>query len=627
MLRMLAAMLTSGNATPVLHLFILLPFVLGLLVVLFNKTNVHVKTAVLLLGSALNFVFALGLYVADDVTLLIPWAGFGINFALRVYGFSRLFVLIAASIQLLLALYSASYLKNKEYKAEFIFFFLLAIALTNGVLLANNLVVLLFFCECLVLVVFGIMAFQNEGKDIAFKTAALNCIADLLLMLGIAICYSQAGTLMMDGISGLSLEGVGGVGFVCLSLGAVGKMTAFPFGSWVADAAHQCPLPFIALVPAVLNKLTGTYLFLRISLDFYVLQSSSLMGSILMWIGAITLLFSSVLLIVQHDMKKMIAYASVGQAGLIILGLGSELPVGIIGGLFHMLNQFVYLTMLFMAAGAVELSTGTTDLRHLGGLGRLMPITGICFIFGALALVGIPCLCGFFSSQLVFEAIWSSGKWLLIITMFGLFCTAGGFLKCAHAVFFGATCLPDGIHRKDVREAPAAMLLPMLILLVLCILLGVLNKLPLQVLQPLLNDTLLGVDYSGWPHFSPVMILTLACVLLAVGNHAIGCRVTGSAVKADDHIYYAPVLHQLYKAAEQHYLDPYNIMMAILKLLSILVYSIDRIINWIYDVLFVKLFEFSSESINMQNSSSIRQSMLWILLGLSFLCVLFLVVI
>ena len=628
MLQPIASLLTMGSGMNLLYLLIVVPLLLSLLCLILPRTQETLKGLLFLLSIFFNLVLSLGLFVAQDTTVLIPWAGFGMNLAIRVYAFSRFAILAAGCAFFLVGLYSLCFIKGKSYQGGFICFYLLLMSFANGVFLANNLVMLLFFWEAIMLVVFGMLLLIKRPKPrTAVKAIILNAIADFLLLLGIAITYSLSGSLMMDVISGLPVEGAGVVGFLCMMLGAVGKAGAVPFHSWIPDAADDAPLPFMAILPGVLEKLLGIYLLFRVCVDFYALQPGSVMSQLVMWIGALTLFFGIAMALIQNDIKRMLAFSAVGQVGYMVLGIGTALPVGIVGAVFHMLNHAMYKSSLFLAAGAVEKATGTTDLRKIGGLGRRMPITGCSFLLAGFAFVGFPGFNAFFSKDLIFDAALQTNVIFYIIALLGVFGTAASFLKVMHAAFFGPLRLPQGIQREEVREVPLCMLLPMFILAAGCLLFGLFNRLPLGVIQPLLGERLAGVEYAGWPHSMLLVLISIVCLLLAVGNHILAYRYTGSALKSVDHFRYIPGVRQFYDAAEKHYLDPYNLFLSLVKIYALVCSCFDRMINWIYDVLLVKMVSFLATNFHDFSDGSTNRYLVWTFSGLGFLAVLFLLLI
>ncbi|MDO4581035.1 MAG: proton-conducting transporter membrane subunit [Bacillota bacterium] len=624
----LSDFINMGNGNNLLYTMILLPALLAGLILAVPRLNYRLRSMIFMAAVSLNMLFALGVFFGGDMTMLIPWAGFGVNLALRVYDFSALIVLAVAVFALLVGMYSVSFLRSKDYSGRFFFYYLVTVALVNGAVLANNIVVMLFFWEGLLVTLFGIIIIGNREKPkAALKALVLNGIGDLLLMLGVIITATSAGTMMMDGISDLPIEGVGILGFVCMMLGAAGKAGSMPFHSWIPEAATVAPMPFMAILPAALEKMLGIYLLARIALDFYQLQPGTPFSLLVMIIGAVTIVLAVAMALIQKDMKKLLSYHAISQVGYMILGIGTALPVGVVGGLFHMINHVIYKCCLFLTAGSIEKQTGSTDLRKVGGLGKLMPATTVCFIIAACAISGVPPFNGFFSKELVFDAALESGIVYYIAAVLGAFLTAASFLKLGHAAFFGKTKLPEGVSEDKVKENSGAMVTPMLILAGLCIFFGVYNAVPLGQIQPLLGEALGGHDYAGWPHSLTLVVISVAVLLLAAVNHLIGYRLTGEGLKAVDHIHYAPGLHSVYNAAERHYFDPYDIVMLLINAFAWLSYGIDRAINWIYDAAFVNVVNYVSDAAKRINDGHSSTYMKWSFFGVAFIVFLFIILV
>jgi len=607
---------------------IVLPAVFAIVVLGLPKKSYFGKATIFLVATAIDLLLALSLFMGEEMTMLLPWAGFELNLSLRLYDFSQLMLLAAGVFAFLVGLYSISFLRGKEIGGQFFFYYLITLALVNGAFLANNMVIMLFFWEGLLVTLFGMIIIGNKEKTApAMKAIVLNGVADLLLMLGIAATCIQAGTMTMDAISNVPLEGLGVLGFVCMMLGAAGKAGSMPFHSWIPDASQQAPLPFMAILPAALEKMLGIYLLARIAMDFFDFQHGSVLSIVMMSLGAITIVLAVAMALIQKDMKRLLSYHAISQVGYMILGIGTAVPVGIVGGLFHMVNHVIYKCCLFLTAGSIEKQTGTTDLNKLGGLARYMPVTAICFIIAALSISGVPPFNGFFSKELVFDAALESGIIFYIAALLGAFLTAASFLKLGHAAFFGKMRLPENVKEDDLRESPGAMLLPMIILAALCVFFGLGNAFPLSAIQPLLGSIMDGVSYAGWPHSWTLVLISVGVLLLAVANHFFGYRRTGDGLKAVDHIHYCPGLHQIYNAAEKHYFDPYNIISALFRFVAFICFCIDRTINWIYDKLFVHIVKGGTTALSEFNTGSTSKYISWVFVGFVFLLLMFILLV
>jgi formate hydrogenlyase subunit 3/multisubunit Na+/H+ antiporter MnhD subunit len=471
-------------------------------------------------------------------------------------------------------------MRDRPHVNQFYGYLLISQAMVNGAVLADHLVVLLFFWEGLLATLFGMVAIGSKG---AFKTATKAFIivglTDLCMMFGIALTGHAAGTLVISQIHHLPLNAIGCVAMLLLSIGAVSKAGSMPFHSWIPDAAIAAPLPFMAFLPASLEKLLGIYFLARITLDLFQLVPSSLMSVLLMTLGCVTILLAVMMALVQKDYKKLLSYHAISQVGYMVLGIGTALPIGIVGGLFHMLNHAMYKSCLFLTAGAVEKQTGTTSLERLGGLGARMPITFGCFIVAAASISGVPPFNGFFSKELVYDAALERHVIFYVAALLGSFFTAASFLKLGHAAFLGPR---DPMH-NEVKEAPWAMLVPMLAIAGLCILFGVRNALPLErLIQPILGAAQLeGHSFAGFPTNVALVALTVAVLIGALLNHLFGVRHGGSGLHAADHVQHAPVLEGTYVRAERGDFDPYNIGLKTADGVASLAWRADRATDWL----------------------------------------------
>ncbi len=568
-----------GSGANIIWFLVVLPAAVGIVLRLLGKS--YLPGMLLALVSAVfNLLLAVSLYRSEGIELLFPFSSGGLDIALRIDGFSSMFLLFVAAGFLLITLYSVVFLKGKGHSGTFMLYMFISLAMINGALMSDNLGVMLFFWEGLLCTLFGILLINNmHSPKAAVKALTLAGTADLLLMLGIIITATQSGTLYMSQMQKLPVTGITAVGFICMVLGAVGKAGSMPFHSWIPNAADDAPTPFMVAFPAALEKFLGIYLVARIVLEIYDLRPGSGASVAVMTIGTLTIVLAVAMALIQKDMKRLLSYHAISQVGYMVLGLGTALPVGIVGGLFHMLNHVIYKSCLFMTAGSVEIQTGTTDLRKIGGLGRKMPLTMVCFIISALAISGVPPLNGFFSKELVFDAALESNVIFYLGALLGAFLTAISFLKLGRAAFSGEMQLPP--EKKDLRESSTGLLLPMGVLAVLCVLFGVVNRLPLdRILGPALGD---GGIYSGWPHSTVLVVISVAVLLLSLGDHLYGSKRSGSALGAADHIHYAPVLKEIYQAAERKLFDPYNWLISAAKGLSALAVSIENGITWFYD--------------------------------------------
>jgi multicomponent Na+:H+ antiporter subunit D len=255
------------------------------------------------------------------------------------------------------------------------------------------------------------------------------------------------------------------------------KASSVPFHAWLPDAHPSAPAPISAMLSGVLIKALGVYTLIRIM--FHVIGQNPLVASILMFLGALSMVVAGLLAIGQSDFKRMLAYSSISQIGYVMIGVGLALKpdldtmvaaLAIVGALFHLVNHAVFKSLLFLCSGAVEYRTGTRDLGKLGGLIRKMPWTGASCSVGSLAIAGIPPFNGFWSKLIIILALFKAGYFTYgVIAIAVGFITLIYFIKLQSSVLFGK--LPEAL--SGIKESPFAMVLPLVILAILCLALGI----------------------------------------------------------------------------------------------------------------------------------------------------------
>jgi len=469
---------------------ILAPVFAGVLALLVPKGVKWVREALAVAASALVLYFAWTIFRAggEGLRLFVPWTSFGIHFDLYAYHLPRFILLAAAGFEVLLALYSASFMDGKWRSKEYFAYFLFTAGLTNGAVLANNFVVLLFFWEALLVTLYGMISIGNkEATRTSTKAVIVSGIADFGMILGVVFAWRLTGTLTMSQMH-MPTVGLGAAAFVLLGTGAMAKAGAMPFHTWIPDAAVDSPLPFMAFMPAALEKLLGIYLLARLSLEMFTITMNGPMSIFMMTVGAATICFAVWMALIQKDYKKLLSFHAISQVGYMVLGIGTGTAVGIAGGVFHMLNHAMYKCTLFLTGGSVERQAGTTDLRKLGGLFSAMPITAVCFWIAAFSISGVPPFNGFVSKEMVFHGAYETGYLIFpIAAWIGAIFTFASFLKLGHSTYLGRRN-PETPNQK-AKDPNWAMAIPMIVIAAGCVLFGVYAKLPLKsFIQPIVQE-------------------------------------------------------------------------------------------------------------------------------------------
>ena len=596
----------------ILLIAIALPIVAGIAILCIPKNVKGAREILSVLGMATNLIIIATFY-GKNISLTLPWVGGGIDLSFRLYSFNFFILISAAALGFLITLYSASSMYGKSYSRLFLSYILLSFGLVNGALLSDNLIAMLFFWEGLLLTLFAMIAIGNKN---AFRTATkafiIVGVCDLVMMVGIALAGHISGTLVMSKMA-VPMAGLGGLAFLFMMIGAISKAGSMPFHSWIPDAAIDAPLPFMAFFPGALEKLMGIYFLTRVSLDIFKLEAHSWASTLMMTVGAITILAAVMMALVQKNYKKLLSYHAISQVGYMVLGIGTMTPVGIVGGLFHMINNAMYKSCLFLTGGAVEKETGTTDLDKLGGLGLKMPITFACFIITALSISGVPPFNGFFSKELVYDGALERGKIFYFAAVLGSFFTAASFLKLGHAAFLGKL---DKKNSK-VKETSWLMLTPMILIALGCIVFGLYNSLPIdRIIRPALGSAIHSAhSFSGFPKNMALVAGTIVVLVAALLNHLYGVKKTGKGSGAVDHIHYAPGLSFVYDKAEKGYLDPYNIGRSFIKVAALTLSSLDKLTDFFYNNVVVWAADAIGLVIRKMHNGSHKMYIMWSLIA------------
>jgi formate hydrogenlyase subunit 3/multisubunit Na+/H+ antiporter MnhD subunit len=498
-----------------LTLPVIVPVLAGFLCLLIPRGGASLRSLVAVLASVATLwlawrVFRLGEAAFEPVFWL----------SLRVDPLSGFVLLAIAFFAFLITVYSLGYWKGKALHREYFTYLLWTLGISCMTVLANDLLLLLVcwgFLGLLLYLMVGLSGPKAAGA--ARKSLMIIGGTDALLLLGILLYWQVSASthLAGQGAGALELETPASyAAFLCFLAAALAKAGAVPFHSWVPDFGEQADAPISAYLPASLDKLLGIYLLARCVTDLFVPTPGLYL--LLMALGAITIISAVLMALVQHDLKRLLSYHAVSQVGYMVLGIGTGTAIGLAGGLFHMLNNTVYKSALFLCAGNVEKETGTSDLDKLGGLARLMPVTFIACLVAALAISGVPPLNGFTSKWMIYQSVIATGEaggvsWIiwLAVAMLGSALTLASFVKVLHATFLCKAS--PRVQAASIRENRGTMGVPLLVLAALCILFGVFAfQLPLgKLIFPVTGVEMQGVWWAGL-----ATVLIVAAILVGL---------------------------------------------------------------------------------------------------------------
>ncbi len=574
----------------ILLLPVLLPVVLALFNLCLPRSTGRIREGISLLGAGGVLYLAFRLFALKEASLFFPWLGSGMDFEFRLYAFSRFILLGLSGFLFLIVLYSVVKMAGHARIREYYTYVFLTSAFANGSALANNFLILVFFWEGLLLTLYGLITIgaKENSHRTAVKSFVISGFCDFCMIMGIGLLWATTGTLRMSDVS-LEPVGLGLLSFILMMIGAIGKAGAMPFHTWIPDAAIDAPVSVMAFLPASFEKLLGIYLLARITMDFFHISARSVLSIVLMTIGALTIVLAVFMALIQKDFKKLLSFHAVSQVGYMVLGVGTGIPVGIAGGIFHMINHAMYKCGLFLSAGSVEHRIGTSELSKLGGLRKSMPWTALGFSVCALAISGVWPLNGFVSKEMVFHGALETGYPIFAIAAWvGAIFTFASFLKAGHSVFWGHQ---GPAVKENVKESETPIVLPILILAGLCLLFGVYNRLPLMYfIQPLFEghaELSEHLDFTSHALdlFNPVAGISILCLVLALAIHFYGWKRAGEkAYLASEVIHGLPLLRTLYQWSEARFFDLYEQGVRLLRFLSKIVFVvIDRPIDFLYE--------------------------------------------
>jgi NADH-quinone oxidoreductase subunit L len=378
---------------------------------------------------------------------------------------------VVSSVSLMVQVYSRAYMHSDPSYLRYFAFISLFTASMLGLVMSANLLSTFMFWELVGLSSYLLIGFwfhRPAAVAAAKKAFLVTRIGDVGFLIAILLLYSNAGTLEIVSLNNAAVTTAisGGVlmwAALGLFLGAMGKSGQFPLHIWLPDAMEG-PTPVSALIHAATMVAAGVFLVARM---YPLFQEAPHVLTIVAVIGAFTAIFAATMGLVMYDIKRVLAYSTISQLGLMMLGLATG---GVWVGIFYLFNHAFFKSLLFLGAGSVNHATGTFDLRQMGGLRRKIPWTFACFVLAALSLAGIWPLAGFFSKEGVLSSALDKQPILFGLAVVTTFLTAFYIFRVVFLVFGGEY---RGSH--ELHESSKTMLLPMALLAIPAVASGWLN--------------------------------------------------------------------------------------------------------------------------------------------------------
>ncbi|MDO8567990.1 MAG: NADH-quinone oxidoreductase subunit L [Dehalococcoidales bacterium] len=488
----------------------LIPFFSFLVIALFIKPFVKVGSRVagyITIGAvgtclALSLWTLLTIAASPEHKLAVPavdWVviekGVTIQVGLMIDSLTAVMLIVVTVVSLMVQIYSQGYMHGDPGYHRYYAWMSLFTASMLGLILSNNLLFMFVFWEMVGLCSYLLIGFwfhRPSAANAAKKAFIVTRLGDFGFLVGILALYNMAGTFDIAQLNHLAVTGVlAGAGLTWAAIGifsgAMGKSAQFPLHVWLPDAMEG-PTPVSALIHAATMVAAGVFLVARM----LPLFASSLTAiTVVAVIGAFTAIFAASIGLVMTDIKRVVAYSTISQLGYMMLGLGAaglalrhegkftlELATAAAAiGIFHLFNHAFFKALLFLGSGSVNHTTGTFDMRLMGGLRKVMPYTYVTFLIASLSLAGIWPLAGFWSKDEILAIALETQPVLFVLAMITVFMTAFYIFRVVFLTFGGEyRGVPPDEHAEHgthggthLHESPRVMVAPLVILCVFAI--------------------------------------------------------------------------------------------------------------------------------------------------------------
>lgn len=507
-------------------LAIAIPLLVAFVIPILNAINPAVRNVVtlvcLLFVNLIIFLMAWDISVNDTVLYYVLGAAspsqvipsgltFPVRIVLKLDGFSAFMAIISGVVTLVAFLYSLKFIKEDGRKSYYTILLLLMLVGMLGMEFTNDLFNFFVFLEILSISSAALVSYCHDSKHppyAGFKYLLISALATSFWLIGIGFFYAQYGSFNIDYLNTvLGFTLLDKLALVLMVVPLAMKAGAIPMHMWLPDAYSEAPAPItIALVAASQASLYGLF---RICFSLFGNPVSeqalnyATLGWIIIVLGVLSMFVGVTMALIQHDVKRLMAYHAVSQTGYMLLGVGVGIVVymnfdggeafasygrtAMAGGIFHIMNHAFYKGLLFLTSGVLVLRFGSRSLDKMIGLAHRDTFTTVCFIVGALAIAGIPPFNGFASKILLYDSVYQFSPALAVVAMFVSVLTLGSFIKVFYSAFLGPR-RDDLLVNTD--PLPFSMTLGMGILCILVVLMGIFPDL---IVRGLIDPAIAGL--------------------------------------------------------------------------------------------------------------------------------------
>ncbi len=452
-------------------LAVALPFVSALVSPIVEQFRLRTAPIIAAASGVASFAIVISIWLTvGPVTAAYPWVPTaGLAFALRLDALGFLFSVLITGAGAVILAYSYAYMTHEGETPRFYAYMSLFMGSMLGLALAGDLILLFVFWELTTISSFLLIGFRRDERrsiSSALKALIITGLGGLVLLISFVLVWSVVGSFDMGDVlaSGDALRGSPLLLPILLLfvVAVAAKSAQFPLHIWLPDAM-VAPTPVSAYLHSAAMVKAGIYLVAR----FLPALASVEWNVIILPLGMATMIVGGLLAIRSVDLKRILAYSTISQLGLLVSAFGLASITSQEAGLLHLVNHVGMKAALFLVAGGVTLATGVTDIRNLGGLRKRMPVTAVAAGIAAVSMAGLPPLGGFLSKEVYFESTIESGLiWALVLAVLG------GALTLAYSLYFFSRIFMGESSTKAPRET-LVLAVPALILAGLTLVLGV----------------------------------------------------------------------------------------------------------------------------------------------------------
>jgi len=429
----------------------------------------------------ITFLMAVNLIVEVEnehiVTSSISWlSAYGFTITVHVDGLAAFLAVVVNSLGFLIVVYSQGYMGHEKGLPRYYSLVLLFIGAMTGLVLAGNFLQLYIFWEIVGICSAFLIAFwydRPEAVRAGLKAFLVTRVGDAALLIGFVWLYVTTNSIDFQELSMMTSQGlipasiVTATGILIL-VGAMGKSAQAPLHVWLPDAMEG-PTTVSALIHAATMVNAGVYLVAR---TYSIFSFSQTWISAVGWVGVISALLAASIATVTMDIKRVLAYSTISQLGLMFAALGTGTEGGWFASQFHLMSQGFFKALGFLAAGSIIHMLGSRNMADMGGLRKRMPVTFVAFLFSTLALAGVPPFVGFWSKDLIISELSLANLEIqVLLVLLVSMLTSFYMFRALFKIFFGS--MSKVAQEKDLHEAPRVMTIPLVILSICVLVLGV----------------------------------------------------------------------------------------------------------------------------------------------------------